>query len=110
MKMNCLQGITICVSTAVKVENVRLDDILTRHADRLRELEGDDPPLEPRPAFTFIEGGSSGVCPFFSSMPFHRHGSVPVKIHSIAAPLLLLVYSSHHIVAAIGAAFALAGS
>ncbi|KAJ7232266.1 hypothetical protein C8J57DRAFT_1533191 [Mycena rebaudengoi] len=49
------------VSTAIKVENVRLEDILTSHADRLRELEADVPLLEPRPAFTFTEGGSSRI-------------------------------------------------
>ncbi|KAJ7789398.1 hypothetical protein B0H14DRAFT_3503084 [Mycena olivaceomarginata] len=51
----------VSVSTAIKVENIRLDDILTRHADRLCELEADDPPLEPRPAFTFTQEGSSGI-------------------------------------------------
>jgi hypothetical protein len=51
----------VSVSTAIKVENVRLDDILTRHADRLRELEEDDPLLEPCPAFTFTQEGSSGI-------------------------------------------------
>jgi hypothetical protein len=51
----------VSVSTAIKVENVCLNDILTRHADRLGELEADDPPLEPRPAFTFTQEGSSGI-------------------------------------------------
>ncbi|KAJ7315261.1 glycosyl hydrolases family 31-domain-containing protein [Mycena albidolilacea] len=34
---------------------------LTRHADRLRELEADDPPLEPRPALAFTQEGSSRI-------------------------------------------------
>jgi hypothetical protein len=42
-EMNSLQQMVVSVSTAIKVENVCLDDILTRHADRLRELEADDP-------------------------------------------------------------------
>ncbi|KAJ7800962.1 hypothetical protein B0H14DRAFT_2615726 [Mycena olivaceomarginata] len=60
-KMNWLGGMAMSISTAIKIENVRLDDILTSHADRLRELEADDPPLEPCPAFTFTEGGSSMI-------------------------------------------------
>ncbi|KAJ7884594.1 Glucanosyltransferase-domain-containing protein [Mycena olivaceomarginata] len=51
----------VSVSTAIKVENVRPDDTHTRHADRLRELEADDPPLEPRPAFTFTQEVSRGL-------------------------------------------------
>lgn len=59
--MNTPQGMAVSVSTAIKVENVRLDDILARHADQLGELEADDPPREPRPAFTFMEEASSGI-------------------------------------------------
>ncbi|KAJ7839667.1 hypothetical protein B0H13DRAFT_1911119 [Mycena leptocephala] len=61
LEMNSLRGMASGVSTAIKVENFRLKDILTSHVDRLRELEADDPPLVPRPAFTFTEGGLSRI-------------------------------------------------
>ncbi|KAJ7842884.1 hypothetical protein B0H13DRAFT_2413244 [Mycena leptocephala] len=80
------------VSTAIKVENVRLKDILTSHADRLRELEVDDPLLEPRPAFTFTEGGSSRI---EQEILIHRQ-FIPVicKSASTASPSLAICTSA----------------
>lgn len=59
--MDVKQPQIVDLAQAIRITNVRLRDVLAQHAERVGELDTEDPAPTPRPAYSFISERAASV-------------------------------------------------
>ncbi|KAJ7858043.1 hypothetical protein B0H14DRAFT_3447554 [Mycena olivaceomarginata] len=67
--MDVKQPQIVDLAQAIRITNVRLRDVLAQHAERVGELDTEDPAPTPRPAYSFISERAASPLPPPDSTP-----------------------------------------